>query len=550
MLPPPAQDPFNKITTTHSTAFEDGDRETGRKVFVGSKTAMALLEFAKENGWADYKETRDSANIVQTTPFSSDRQAEGATVRLDKRLYRVYLKGRDPHEALQEAHTIVERGSNQTGNVETVDIDELACDNIQWAITFYANQTLRTVPYAAIPQDPTPIAITGIGDPLYPGVREAIADCTRAGVALEMCTGDNVLTARSIALRCGIYTTGGMIMEGPISRQLEGHDLLGAVPRLQGLPGSSPEDKKLVVDTLRDLSEIVGITSDGTSGGPALKTAHVGFSMGIAGTEAAKKASDTILMGDDFASIVKATMWGRCANNAVRKFLQIQISTNITAVLITFVSAIASSEEESVFSAVQLLWINIIMDTLATLALATDPGSPVLLDRKPDKMAAPLFSILGIPHSDDRTTQKHNDTIVQTVVFNLFVFAQIFNSTNSRQLDSRLNVLEGITRNYYFMGTSDSYGREWGIATVPGALLRCIPNAPLERFFIKTPLMPNLDVLPTVQPEAEWNPATPLVRGNTFSHVCGACMWASPYMGKSRNARLTPESRVGTYGRP
>ena len=475
------------------------------------------------------------------------------------------------------------------------------------------------VPYEALSQDLTLIGITGIEDPLRPGVREAVADCCRAGVSVKMCTGDNVLTARSIALQCGIYTAGGMIMEGPIFRQLERQDLLDVVPRLQVLARSSPEDKKLLVDTLRDLGEIVGVTGDGTNDGPALKTADVGFSMGIAGTEVAKEASDIILMDDNFASIVKAIMWGRCVNDAVRKFLQFQISTNITAVIITFVSAVASTQEESVLSAVQLLWINIIMDTFAALALATDPASPSLLDRKPDKKTAPLFSvdmykqilgqstyqtiitlvlhflgaqILGIPHSDDSATQKHNDLIVQTLVFNLFVFAQIFNSINSRRLDNRLNVFEGITRNYYFMAitligmysrsvtpfrslmnispevgiqilivfvggaafqVTPSSGREWGIAialgvvSLPlGALLRCIPNAPLERFFIKIRLMPNPDVLPTVQPEAEWNSAIQLVRDNlnTFSHVRGARMRASSYVGKSRNARLAPGSRV------
>lgn len=293
-----------------------------------------------------------------------------------------------------------------------------------------------------------------------------------------MCTGDNVLTARSIALQCGIYTAGGIIMEGPIFRQLERADLLEVVPRLQVLARSSPEDKKLLVETLRSLGEIVGVTGDGTNDGPALKTADVGFSMGIAGTEVAKEASDIILMDDNFASIVKAIMWGRCVNDAVRKFLQFQISTNVTAVIITFVSAVASASETSVLSAVQLLWINIIMDTFAALALATDPASPALLDRKPEKKTAPLFSvdmykqiigqsmyqtivtlifhflglnILGLTHGGDATLEKHNDAVVQTLVFNIFVFAQIFNSINSRRLDNRLNIFAGVTRNYYFM---------------------------------------------------------------------------------------------------
>lgn len=200
--------------------------------------------------------------------------------------------------------------------------------------------------------------------------------------------------------------------------------------------------------------------------------------MGIAGTEVAKEASDIILMDDNFASIVRAIMWGRCVNDAVRKFLQFQVSTNVTAVVITFVSAVASTSETSVLSAVQLLWINIIMDTFAALALATDPASEALLDRKPDKKTAPLFSvnmykqilfqstyqiiitlifnflglrILGYSHSDDSLVNTKQNSIVQTLVFNTFVFAQIFNSINCRRLDRHYNIFEGISRNWYFI---------------------------------------------------------------------------------------------------
>ena len=324
----------------------------------------------------------------------------------------------------------------------------------------------------------TLIGITGIEDPLRDGVREAVAKCHMAGVTVKMCTGDNVLTARSIALQCGIFTEGGIIMEGPFFRQLSELEMLDVVPRLQVLARSSPEDKKILVEKLKSLGEIVGVTGDGTNDGPALKTADVGFSMGIAGTEVAKEASDIILMDDNFSSIVKAIMWGRCVNDAVRKFLQFQVSTNVTAVVITFVTAVASASETSVLSAVQLLWINIIMDTFAALALATDPASESLLDRKPDKKTAPLFSvemykqilfqstyqiiitlifhflglrILGYRTSSDSAVNTKQNSIVQTVVFNAFVFAQIFNSVNCRRLDRKLNVFEGILRNWYFV---------------------------------------------------------------------------------------------------
>lgn len=288
-----------------------------------------------------------------------------------------------------------------------------------------------------------------------------------------MCTGDNVLTARSIANQCGIFTPGGIIMEGPVFRQLTQSERLEIVPRLQVLARSSPEDKKILVETLKSIGEIVGVTGDGTNDGPALKTANVGFSMGIAGTEVAKEASDIILMDDNFSSIVKAIIWGRCVNDAVRKFLQFQISTNVTAVVITFVTAVASDQEESVLTAVQLLWINIIMDTFAALALATDPATEKLLDRKPDKKSSPLFTtdmykmilcqsiyqiiVIFIFHFRGHQIlgydfTEHSNLVVKTLVFNAFVFAQIFNSINCRRLDRGLNIFEGILRNQYFIG--------------------------------------------------------------------------------------------------
>ncbi|THG98741.1 hypothetical protein EW026_g3507 [Hermanssonia centrifuga] len=618
----PLRDLFNAAITINSTAFEDRS-EAGELVFVGSKTETALLNFAKQNGWADYKATREAANVVQMLPFSSERKAMGVVVRLPGHKWRLYLKGAS--EILSKkctSHVVVSKpgsGSQGANELETREIDELASDNISRTIIFYANQTLRTialcyrdfdtwppkgaqlaaedeVSYDDLAQDLTLIAITGIEDPLRPSVREAVADCHKAGVTVKMCTGDNVLTARSIALQCGIYTAGGIIMEGPIFRQLSDTEMLEVVPRLQVLARSSPEDKKILVEKLRSLGEIVGVTGDGTNDGPALKTADVGFSMGIAGTEVAKEASDIILMDDNFSSIVKAIMWGRCVNDAVKKFLQFQISTNITAVIITFVSAVASVQEQSVLSAVQLLWINIIMDTFAALALATDPASPALLDRKPEKKNGPLFTvdmykqifgqsayqttitlifhflgnrILGINDSGDS-----NDKRVQTVVFNIFVFAQVFNSINSRRLDRKLNIFEGITKNYYFMGitlleiavqvlivfvggaafqVSSITGREWGISlalgfvSIPlGALIRFIPNERLGRFFIKIRLMRNPEVLPITRPEAEWNTAIDLVRDNlgTFAHVRGARMRASSYVGKSRKAHAEPAQRV------
>jgi Ca2+-transporting ATPase len=140
-----------------------------------------------------------------------------------------------------------------------------------------------------------------------------------------MVTGDNVLTAKAIAAECGIYTpeTGGIAMEGLEFRRMPEDDMKKMVPNLQVLARSSPEDKRLLVKALKELGETVAVTGDGTNDAPALKTADIGFSMGIAGTEVAKEASAIVLMDDNFSSIVKGIMWGRAVNDAVKKFLQV-----------------------------------------------------------------------------------------------------------------------------------------------------------------------------------------------------------------------------------
>ncbi|KAH9052974.1 calcium-translocating P-type ATPase [Lactarius deliciosus] len=604
VLSHPLKDLFNAAIAINSTAFEDVDPDSGAPVFIGSKTETALLAFAKELGWPNYKDTRDSAVVIQMVPFSSDRKSMGCVVRLPDGSHRLYIKGASEVLARKcTRHVVAYRdsankalGSNQ---VETMPIGEMEEDNISRTITFYASQALRTIAlcYRDFPHWPPPGTrlLDKNEDPLRLGVREAVANCGKAGVRVKMCTGDNVLTARSIAQQCGIYTTGGIIMEGPHFRTLSPDVMKAIVPRLQVLARSSPEDKRILVETLKELGDIVGVTGDGTNDGPALKTAHVGFSMGIAGTEVAKEASDIILMDDNFSSIVKAIMWGRCVNDAVRKFLQFQISTNITAVLITFVSALASSQEEGVLSAVQLLWINIIMDTFAALALATDPASPVLLNRKPDKKTDPLFTvnmikqilgqafyqttvilifhflgskILGFHHSDDSTLQKHHDGIVQTLVFNAFVFAQIFNSFNCRRLDQKLNVFEGMSKNWYFIAITiievavqvlicfvggaafdvTRMGiREWGISlalgcvSLPlGALIRLMPNERFDRFFKMVHLLSKPEVLPTTRPGAEpgFSFAVDQVRDNlgTFAKLRGGRMRGSSFVRKSRSA--------------
>ncbi|CBX93752.1 similar to Calcium transporting P-type ATPase [Plenodomus lingam JN3] len=485
------KDLLEQSIVQNTTAFEG--EIGGPDPFIGSKTETALLGFARDYlGMGNVAQERSNANIVQVIPFDSAIKCSGAVAKLDDGRYRMYVKGAS-EILLGMCDKIVTDASKELVEAPMTSDNR---ETLEQVITTYASRSLRTIgliyrdfeswppadsrkneddPSQAVFSDVskkmTFLAVVGIQDPLRPSVREAVKDCQHAGVYVRMVTGDNVLTAKAIAEDCGILVPGGVVMEGPTFRKLSKRDMDAVIPKLCVLARSSPEDKRRLVKRLKELGETVAVTGDGTNDAPALKTADVGFSMGIAGTEVAKEASAIILMDDNFASIVKALLWGRAVNDAVKKFLQFQITVNITAVLLTFVSAVSSPDQTSVLTAVQLLWVNLIMDTFAALALATDPPTRTLLDRKPDPKSAPLITlrmwkmIIGqaiyqltvtfilyfagksiLSYDSDREAEQ-----LPALVFNTFVWMQIFNALNNRRLDNRFNVFEGITHNWFFI---------------------------------------------------------------------------------------------------
>lgn len=556
----------------NTTAFEG--EEGGPDPFIGSKTETALLGFARDYlGMGSVSTERANGNIVQIVPFDSAIKCSAAVSKLDDGRYRMYVKGAS-EILLGKCDRIV---SDATKELVDRPLTEDNRETLEQVITTYASRSLRTLglvyrdfeswppresrkneddPSQAIFEDifkrMTFLAVVGIQDPLRDGVREAVKDCQHAGVYVRMVTGDNVLTAKAIAEDCGILVPGGLVMEGPTFRKLSKRDMDAAIPKLCVLARSSPDDKRRLVKRLKELGETVAVTGDGTNDAPALKTADVGFSMGIAGTEVAKEASAIILMDDNFASIVKALLWGRAVNDAVKKFLQFQITVNITAVLLTFVSAVSSDEQTSVLSAVQLLWVNLIMDTFAALALATDPPTRSLLSRKPEPKSAPLITlrmwkmIIGqsiyqlvvtfiLYFAGEKIlsydTQKEKDRM-PTLVFNTFVWMQIFNSLNNRRLDNHFNVLEGIHRNVFFIAimlimiggqtmiifvgghafsVTPINGAQWAYSIVLGALslvvgviIRLIPDELIRRCipsFMKRKRTPEV----VVSDEYQWN---------------------------------------------
>ncbi|WAO91148.1 Calcium-transporting ATPase [Fusarium falciforme] len=501
-LDPEYQTFLKTAITVNTTAFES--EENGKQGFVGTKTETALLDWARRClGLGPLAIERSNHPVTRLFPFNSQRKCMGAVVEVpgqtkDKPKYRLFIKGAS-EIVLAQCTTIL---GDPTKAPSTETLSDSHKEEIRDMIFAYATNSLRTLALAYRDFESWPpvlslspslgneeedskeidltdlvnnltwIGVVGIQDPVRKGVPEAVQDCATASVSVKMVTGDNVETARAIGRECGILTEENVkeknaVMEGSEFRKLDERERAQVVKGLHILARSSPEDKRILVKALRAQGQIVAVTGDGTNDAPALKAADVGFSMGITGTEVAKEASDIILMDDNFSSIVKALAWGRAINDSVKKFLQFQLTVNITAVFITFISAVSDDEETSVLNAVQLLWVNLIMDTFAALALATDPPTGSLLHREPEPRTAPLITItmwkmiigqsiyqlivcfvlwfagpdfLGYPEKE-----------LRTLIFNVFVFMQIFKLVNSRRIDNRLNIFEGLHRNHLFM---------------------------------------------------------------------------------------------------
>ncbi|PRT54979.1 Calcium-transporting ATPase 2 [Wickerhamiella sorbophila] len=472
----------------NSTAYED--RENPQEI-QGSKTESALLLFAREHlgvKQGTLSSYRESAEPIKLLPFDSSRKYMFTVIPMENGGGRLLIKGA-AEILLSQCSTVWGPSSNEPmekhRDFHASQIDKYGSEALRAIAIAYkdfdAKQVSEMENITAADIDVTNLTylgLFGIKDPLRKGVREAVGQCQRAGVVVRMVTGDNVRTARAIAINAGIISEDdkdSIVMEGPQFRKLSEHDMASIVPRLRVLARSSPHDKRTLVAYLKEQGETVAVTGDGTNDAPALKLADVGFSMGITGTEVAKEASDIIIMDDNFASIVNAIKWGRTVNDAVKKFLQFQLTVNVTAVALTFITAVASSDNESVLTAVQLLWVNLIMDTLAALALATDAPVDSVLDRAPDNrkkslitptmwkiifgqaffqlavtltlhFASPyIWGIAGHPHDSRKDTQ------LSAMIFNTFVWMQFFQLFISRRLDNKQNFLEGIGQNYYFI---------------------------------------------------------------------------------------------------
>ncbi|XP_067422484.1 plasma membrane calcium-transporting ATPase 1-like [Emydura macquarii macquarii] len=490
------------VTISLAYSVKDPEKESGLPRQVGNKTECALLGFLLDLK-QDYQAVRNKIpeeNLYKIYTFNSDRKSMSTVLKNVDGSYQMFTKGAS-EIVLKKCNKIL-NAAGKPQPFKSKDNDDI----IKNVVEPMASDGLRTICLAFkdfpagqpepkwdneddIIMELTCIAIVGIEDPLRPEVPDAIRKCQNAGITVRMVTGDNINTARTIALKCGILHPGEnfLCLEGKEFNRLI-HNEKGEIkqelldkiwPTLRVLARSSPTDKytlvKGIIDsTISEQRQVVAVTGDGTNDAPALKKADVGFAMGIAGTDVAKEASDIILTDDNFTSIVKAVMWGRNVYDSISKFLQFQLTVNVVAIIVAFTGACIT--QDSPLKAVQMLWVNLIMDTFASLALATEKPTESLLLRKPYGRNKPLISrtmmknILGhafyqlvviftlvftgeklFDIDSGRNAPLHSPPSKHyTIVFNTFVLMQLCNEINARKVHGERNVFEGIFSNAIF----------------------------------------------------------------------------------------------------
>ncbi|XP_031280487.1 calcium-transporting ATPase 12, plasma membrane-type-like [Pistacia vera] len=442
----------------------------------GNPTEKAILSWAVNDWEMDVNEPKHSCQKIQIESFNSEKKRSGLSVK------RYNEEGEGVHMHWMGAAEIIFAMCShyylKDGKEEAMDDEKR--NQISKIIEGMAGKSLRCIAMAHKKVEETEkiqsnleetglilLGIFGLKDPCRPGVSEAVKSCTSAGVKIKMVTGDNLHTARAIAIECGILEPDfddEAIVEGVKFRNYSPQERDDKIETIRVMARSSPFDKLLMVQTLKKKGQVVAVTGDGTNDAPALKEADIGLSMGIQGTEIAKESSDIIIMDDNFTTVVTVLKWGRCVFNNIQKFLQFQLTVNVAALVINFVAAVSSGKVP--LSAVQLLWVNLIMDSLGALALATEPPTNDLMKKTPVGRSKPLITrvmwrnlisqtlyqvaVLLILQFRGKEIFKTNERVNNTMIFNTFVLCQVFNEFNSRNLEKK-NIFRGIWRNKLFL---------------------------------------------------------------------------------------------------
>ena len=366
------------VNSTASIDFSDNKKPQ----ILGNPTEGALLLWLNNKG-VDYRSIRESVKTVAEVPFSTERKYMATIVE------SVALKGKK---------VLYVKGAPEIvfGLCKETSVSK---EDVEKQLTEYQNRAMRTLGFAyqvlndgdkAIEDNKIVvdklcfIGVAAIADPVRLDVPSAVKECVDAGISVKIVTGDTPGTAKEIARQIGLWNdakdTERNIITGPEFAALSDADLQERILDLKIISRARPMDKKRLVETLQKKNQVVAVTGDGTNDAPALRAAHVGLSMGD-GTSVAKEASDITIIDNSFSSIGKAVMWGRSLYQNIQRFLLFQLTVNVTACFLVLCGAFMGTE--SPLTVTQMLWINLIMDTFAAMALASLPPSESVMKDKP-----------------------------------------------------------------------------------------------------------------------------------------------------------------------
>lgn len=416
--------------------------EDGSWSFIGNPTEGSLLAAAAKAG-VDYQELRQAADIVRVFPFSSQNKDMSTIVRENGKEI-LYVKG-NPEKIISLCTGISEEEKEKNFHL----MEEF--QNKAGRLLAFAHKELEGQ-YNDEEQDEVEQGLiydgfVVISDPLGPDVYESIRNCRSAGIEVKMLTGDNIRTARAIANELHMLDDDHIAVEAADIEKLTDEELKEALKKIQVIARSTPLVKMRVVKLLKEQGNVVAVTGDGINDAPAIKHADVGISMGIAGTDVTKEASDMVLLDDSFSTIIKAVQWGRGIYENFKRFIQFQLTVNVSSVVVVICSILAGFSAP--FTALELLWINIIMDGPPALTLGLEPIRPDLLKHKPTRRNENIISkkmllrifVNGIFISVIFMLQHFKNFLgaapeeEATVLFTLFVLFQLFNAFNCRELD-------------------------------------------------------------------------------------------------------------------
>lgn len=474
---------FNSAIALNTTAHLDAEGGKG----IGNPTEIALLLWLEKNG-IDYKALRKEEHIEAQLPFSTERKYMATVGNVGGRRV-LFVKG---------APEII---------ASFCDIAPDARKEIADRLHGYQNQAMRTLAFAyrvlADGEKPDMGAIAGgvkltfqavaaISDPIRADVPDAVKQCIDAGIQVKIVTGDTSATAIEIARQIGIWdkdTPAEAQITGPDFAALSDDEAFQRVVKLRVMSRARPTDKQRLVNLLQKHNAVVAVTGDGTNDAPALHHAHVGLSLG-SGTSVAKEASDMTLIDDSFRSIVNAVMWGRSLYKNIQRFLFFQLVVNVTALLLVLGGSVIGTELP--LTVTQILWVNLIMDTFAALALASLPPSREVMKDKPRKqtdfiitkgmakgivfIGVAFFAVLFafLIHCNQSSGNLHVHEL--SLFFTTFVMLQFWNLFNAKAFGSNHSAFHAFTHdNGLLLVLLIILGGQWIIVTFGGKMFRTDP---------------------------------------------------------------------------